>query len=260
MFVQSDPSSTKPGVPCSNHGGRATAGNGEERAASWPPTAAQIARFALNIDASAGPSACHPWQGAPDRDGYGRFYSTARTKIGAHRFALQLKLGRELEPDEVARHSNECNTRLCCNQDHLSEGTQADNIRDRDEAGRAPAGERNAWAKLTDAKVVEIRRRHAGGEKQIAIARSLGVGRKCVEHVVHGRNWKHVPAPIDYRAERLAMGMTPEQADAIEARARRLAKRVVRGELSLQQAAEISDVATLVTLPDTTVAGASRAA
>lgn len=194
MFVQSDPSSTKPGVPSSNLGGRANTPNHGDSSPSWPPTVAQIARFALNIDASAGPNACHPWLGNLDRDGYGNFYPRPRGRIGSHRFALQLKLGRELAAGEVARHGKTCTTRACCNDRHLLEGTQADNIRDRDEAGHAPSGERNWKSKLTAADVLVIRRRIAGGDSQAEIARDLGVGRKCVEHVVHGRNWKHVPA------------------------------------------------------------------
>lgn len=155
-----------------------------------------VARFRSHVDASGGPDACHPWTASLDPDGYGQFGLPDGSCIGAHRFALQLKLGRELAPGEVTRHGNTCETRACCNQDHVSEGTQADNIRDRDEAGNAPTGERNAWAKLTEAAVVQIRERYAAGESQAGIARSLGVGRKCVEHVVHGRNWKHVPLTV----------------------------------------------------------------
>jgi hypothetical protein len=114
--------------------------------------------------------------------------------MGAHRFALALKLGRALLPSEVARHGKTCTTRACCNQDHLSEGSQADNIRDRDEAGHTPRGERNWRSRLTADQVIEARRRCASGETRAAVARSLGVGRKCVEHIVAGRNWKHLSA------------------------------------------------------------------
>jgi hypothetical protein len=162
---------------------------------SRPPVFAPdlIARFRSHVDTSAGPNACHPWTLSLDRDGYGNFYPAPGVRIGAHRFALSVALGRKLDPKEVARHKSECTTRTCCNDAHLLPGTQADNIRDRDEAGRAPAGERNYRSKLTADAVLAIRRRVAAGETQAAIARDLGVGRKCVEHVVRGRNWKHVP-------------------------------------------------------------------
>ena len=46
----------------------------------------------------------------------------------AHRVALELKLGRSLQPGEVARHS--CDTPLCVNPDHLSVGSAQDNSND----------------------------------------------------------------------------------------------------------------------------------
>jgi hypothetical protein len=51
---------------------------------------------------------------------------------------------------------------------------------------------------------------------------------------------------VDYVAARVALGVSPAQAQAASARARRLGKRVASGQLSLQRAAEILGVAELM--------------
>ena len=50
-------------------------------------------------------------------------------------------------------------------------------------------GEANPMAKLTNAKVEEIRRRRRSGEKLVAIAVSLRVGVSTVHNVISGRTW-----------------------------------------------------------------------
>ncbi len=58
---------------------------------------------------------------------------------------------------------------------------------------RAVRGERQHLARLTAAAVVEIRRRHAAGESQGALAREHGVSWGTVWHVVQRKTWRHVP-------------------------------------------------------------------
>ena len=62
--------------------------------------------------------------------------------------------------------------------------------------GRRPGGqargERVATAKLTEAQVREIRRRLADGMSQSALAREFGVVHQLVNHIAHGRIWRHV--------------------------------------------------------------------
>jgi hypothetical protein len=53
-------------------------------------------------------------------------------------------------------------------------------------------GEESGASKLTDAIVVDVRARWAGGESQSSIARSLGVTPQCIGHVVRRQTWKHV--------------------------------------------------------------------
>ena len=75
-------------------------------------------------------------------------------------------------------------------------GTQADNIRDRDQKGRTQAGERHYKAKLTDAAIAEIRRRYAAGEaSQQKLADAFGIGQQQISRIVRATNWTHLPQP-----------------------------------------------------------------
>jgi len=86
-----------------------------------------------------------------------------------------------------------CDNGGCVNPDHLWLGTQADNMADMAQKGRAARGEVNVKAKLTEEKVLEIRRLYAtGGYTQQEIAAEFGVARAHVSHIVNGRHWTHV--------------------------------------------------------------------
>lgn len=70
---------------------------------------------------------CIEWTGAKNKDGYGTFWFDKKNSL-AHRYALQKKLGRQLESGEHACHT--CDNPPCVNEDHLYAGSQADNMRD----------------------------------------------------------------------------------------------------------------------------------
>lgn len=152
-----------------------------------------VERFRAHVDRSAGPDACHPWMGATFR-GYGYFTisSTPKRTILAHRMALMLKLGRDLPVNEVTRHSNQCTTKACCNEEHLSEGTHADNVHDRDAGGRTARGSRHGKSRLTEAQAAEAKRRAAAGEPHASVARSFGVSATCIWSIATNRTWVHV--------------------------------------------------------------------
>lgn len=76
---------------------------------------------------------CLIWLGKPGQPfGYGAFSITnfasgpRQFKVGAHRFALAIKLRRW--PHPAALHT--CDNPICVEADHLIEGTQLDNMRD----------------------------------------------------------------------------------------------------------------------------------
>ncbi len=130
---------------------------------------------------------CWLWRGTIriKNQGYGAFH----VRVGvnkryrmeyAHRYAFLLAHGRA--PNGGLRHC--CDTPACVNPAHLTEGTQADNIRDRDTRGRTARGERNGNAKLSDAqrKAVFVLRTEGLTQKQIA--QRFGVSRPCISHVL----------------------------------------------------------------------------
>lgn len=151
-------------------------------------------RFWEQVD-KRGPDECWEWQGGidpPNCDtckGYGFFAGFAGLKVGAHRFAYELVIGK-IPPKRVVRHS--CDNPPCCNPAHLLVGTQADNMADRMTAGKYQRGSTHYAAKLTEDSVREIRRRWAAGETQADLAREFGIKQGTISNVVRGYSWKHV--------------------------------------------------------------------
>lgn len=137
--------------------------------------------------------------------GYGAFNADGRT-TSAHRFSLEMALGRRLLPDEFACHR--CDNRLCCRGSHLFVGTTLENAQDMVAKGRSARGDRNGCrrhpeaiargeaagnAKLTEAQVIEIRARRASGEQLGSLAAAFGIGKVQVSRIAHRTRWAHVP-------------------------------------------------------------------
>ena len=76
---------------------------------------------------------------------------------------------------------------------NLAWGTQAQNCQDTVAHGTSTKGERNPFAKLTEAHVAEIRSRWASGESPTFLAEEFGVSQANVQDIVRGRTWKHLP-------------------------------------------------------------------
>jgi hypothetical protein len=125
--------------------------------------------------------------------------------------AYELHYGQLLPGVCVLHH---CDNPSCVNPEHLWVGTKTDNAKDRIAKGRSAKGEKNgAWrhppwvpyeriargqrhpfAKLTEAKVVDIRRRAEAGEACRELAKAFGVSKPTISNIVHGRGWHHVMA------------------------------------------------------------------
>lgn len=108
----------------------------------WKPTTTEIARFWTKVRRTDNIDDCWEWTGychSPGQAGrynpYGYFTRESRKSEGrpggmtlAHRYSLELKLGRQIAEGMVAMHS--CDNPRCCNPHHLSEATYAANSED----------------------------------------------------------------------------------------------------------------------------------
>ena len=130
---------------------------------------------------------CWLWTSAKNPKGYGVFYvSKERPCENAHRFALELKLGRPLADGATVMHS--CDNPSCVNPSHLSEGTPLLNMIDAKEKGRLAIGERNGGGgKLTLQQAKEIFKDPEGCTR---LARRYAVSSQTIKAIRRGRIWK----------------------------------------------------------------------
>ena len=117
--------------------------------------------------------------------------------ITAHRFSalIEPRLGTKInEPGACVIHH--CDNKLCVNPNHLTVGTQKENVHDMLAKGRdnyqAILGESNGKSKLTDQQVREIRKLYVPGKITYAkVGELYGITGDAVRYVVT-RGWKHV--------------------------------------------------------------------
>ena len=130
-------------------------------------------------------SGCWEWLGCKDVGGYGRV-TLKKTNRLAHRCMYEHMNG---EIPDGAHICHKCDNRSCINPEHLYLGTHQDNMKDRDAKGRGvvPRGEHHHKAKLTWARVREIR---STEEPANALAKKFGVCKSTIERVRRGRFWK----------------------------------------------------------------------
>jgi hypothetical protein len=152
---------------------------------------------------------CWEWTGAIAQ-GYGQIGAGPQGGLlKAHRVSWELHHGSV--PSKL-RVLHRCDNRRCVNPAHLFLGTQADNVADMDAKGRRrnaplrgdahPArhrsdylarGERAGAAKLTEAQVIEIRRRAKDeGATGAKLAAEYGVSAWTIYPILRGKTWKHL--------------------------------------------------------------------
>jgi hypothetical protein len=153
------------------------------------------ARFLAKV-APPDENGCHLWTACTNGSGYGLFWYSGRL-VRAHRYAAGMV---DWPPEIVTRHL--CNVPACVNPEHLTFGSQSDNMRDMVEADRQAKGTDNGWAKLAEEQVLEIRRRYAeGGVTQRSLGDEYGVGFRAISRIVRRERWTWLPdestAPAD---------------------------------------------------------------
>jgi hypothetical protein len=175
-------------------------------------------RFEQQIDRSGGSSACWPWTGGRNKDGYGRFHG--KPKQLAHRVVYNESVGPV--PDGICvLHS--CDNPPCCNPRHLFLGTLLDNNRDAvrkgrnakgDKSGshlhpecratglrhgsvthpeRVVRGERHGMVKITPNAVLDIRSTYVPYKNPLRVfAERYGITESQVRNIVVGKSWKYL--------------------------------------------------------------------
>jgi DNA invertase Pin-like site-specific DNA recombinase len=156
--------------------------------------APRSARFWSKVERSNG-DGCWIYGKAPRR--YGRFWN-GHECIGAHRYVMQITLGRRLRRDEYVCHR--CDTPGCVRSDHLFVGTQSANLIDARDKGRISSvgppklkGEECPWAKLSERDVKKIRElRCVGHYTQEQVAEMFGVSGPTISRIERREIWRHV--------------------------------------------------------------------
>jgi len=130
---------------------------------------------------------------ATNDSGYPLVWDVAKGySVSAHRLMLAHKLGRPIKDGYCSLHH--CDRPRCVRPEHLYEGTNLQNIKDRDSRGRTAhlTGERNAASRLTVQQVQEIRELHSQGVLQYKIAEMFGVSRGHICTIISYKRWRHV--------------------------------------------------------------------
>jgi hypothetical protein len=145
---------------------------------------------------SADGDGCWTWRGSRShrRDGALSYGVFGKPKILAHRLAYIIANG-AIPAGAVVRHK--CDNVACVRPDHLEIGSQADNLRDMRERGRAhfntfPVGTAHPNAKVNEAVVRSIRRLRQQGLSLKAIAERHDLDPSTVHDIVRRRTWKEV--------------------------------------------------------------------
>ena len=146
-------------------------------------TDTQKKRFWDKVDKT---DSCWLWTGSMNTYGYGQVKLNCKN-YQAHRVSWFL-IGSTIPEGHVIRHK--CRDRKCVNPEHLETGTQAENMADMIRDGTSNIGEKNPCVKLTEAQVLEIRKRST--ENQYRLAEEYGVARANISYIIHRRTWKHI--------------------------------------------------------------------
>jgi len=135
---------------------------------------------------------CWEWTGSRHKFGYGWLHLNGAT-CTAHRISWTIHNG-EIPAGLCVRHT--CDNPGCVNPGHLLLGTKKDNTQDMMARGRHRPprlkGEDHHEGKLSNAKVILLRRLLRNGMTTYQTARMLGVSQPTVSDVKAGRTWRHI--------------------------------------------------------------------
>jgi hypothetical protein len=117
---------------------------------------------------------CLEWTGGRDAK-YGAIHVGRSKYARAHRYAYEVLVG-PIPSGMQVLHA--CDNKLCCNIDHLSLGTNAENMRDKADRARIKS------RKLDRSKLERMHQLHEAGTSIRAICRELGVSFNTVSRAL----------------------------------------------------------------------------
>jgi hypothetical protein len=143
-----------------------------------------VDRFWEKVDVSF-KTGCWEWTGFRGRTGYGRVRFNGRTQ-SAHRVSYELTWG-PIPVGLSVLHS--CDNRACVRPDHLSLGTQGDNMRDMFAKGRRTWNETRTNSRKMPAEQVRALRYayRQGGRTVVQLAKDFGLCVRYASAIIHRR-------------------------------------------------------------------------
>lgn len=132
---------------------------------------------------------CLIWPFAKNKYGYGKSSWNGKPEA-AHRVICALVNGPQPIGKWMAAHSCGNGHKGCVNPNHLRWATPKENTADAIAHGTAVRGERQHCAKMTEQKIIEIRRSTNLSRREIA--KTYGISKTTVGDILTGKSWKWV--------------------------------------------------------------------
>lgn len=138
---------------------------------------------------------CWLWTGTLGHNDYPQMTFGNKT-VKIHRAVGKLKYGK-LTVDDIIMHK--CDVPYCIRPTHIKKGTTQENTADRDRKGRFVQGklhyrkgESSNRCKLTEKKVLRIRRLAKKGCSRSDLGVVFGVTPENINRIVRRKTWKHI--------------------------------------------------------------------
>lgn len=144
-------------------------------------------RFWSRVNRTSDTTQCWEWMAGRGSNGYGEIKFNGKP-YGSHIIAWYLT--NQIMPTLQILHS--CDNKVCCNPNHLREGTHQENMQDKVDRNRQQRGEKVNFAKLKEFQVIEILKLFKIGRSNKEIAEIYNVTSEAINLIRLGKNWKYI--------------------------------------------------------------------